>query len=328
MTRIILIIVTILFTILIINATAYVIGTERKLLAFVQRRVGPSIWGKRGALQVAADVLKALNKRIYISLKTLMFWTVLVLIMLLYIQIIYFELFEVGIQAIIYEDLDSVYLLQLFLTILLSLSIFAVGEISSSLYGRISSIREIFIDIVCNLTSLVEEIIMASVASFEIENFTVDINILNIFILGFSLFSGLLDLFLFAQRSPVDFLEPESELVAGYNIEYSGPFIIIIYFSEYLHILDSVITIVTSYMFITDNVLVILLGMLPINFSFDLSISSVFPITEWLDDIALMHEFEKRNLPDEAIDRAIELRLQMLTRSHRVLEITRDDFRI
>ena len=38
-------------------------------------------------------------------------------------------------------------------------------------------------------------------------------------------------------RSPFDFAEGESELVSGYNVEYSGPGFVVLFLSEYLSIL-------------------------------------------------------------------------------------------
>lgn len=38
-------------------------------------------------------------------------------------------------------------------------------------------------------------------------------------------------------RSPFDFAEGESELVSGFNLEFSGPGFVILFLSEYLSIL-------------------------------------------------------------------------------------------
>lgn len=38
-------------------------------------------------------------------------------------------------------------------------------------------------------------------------------------------------------RSPFDFAEGESELVSGYNVEFSGPGFVLLFLSEYLSIL-------------------------------------------------------------------------------------------
>lgn len=40
-----------------------------------------------------------------------------------------------------------------------------------------------------------------------------------------------------SHRSPFDFAEGESELVSGYNVEYSGPIFVLLFLSEYLSIL-------------------------------------------------------------------------------------------
>jgi NADH-ubiquinone oxidoreductase chain 1 len=40
-----------------------------------------------------------------------------------------------------------------------------------------------------------------------------------------------------SNRSPFDFAEGESELVSGYNVEYSGPKFVTLFLAEYLSIL-------------------------------------------------------------------------------------------
>jgi len=40
-----------------------------------------------------------------------------------------------------------------------------------------------------------------------------------------------------SNRSPFDFAEGESELVSGFNVEYSGPGFVLLFLSEYLSIL-------------------------------------------------------------------------------------------
>jgi NADH:ubiquinone oxidoreductase subunit H len=60
------------------------------------------------------------------------------------------------------------------------------------------------------------------------------------------LVSSCLELFVVAQRSPVDLIEVEGELVAGYNVEISGANVLIIYFSEYFHLFNAGFTFVLS----------------------------------------------------------------------------------
>jgi NADH:ubiquinone oxidoreductase subunit H len=45
--------------------TLFVVLTERKLLAFAQRRMGPTLMGRNGAFQILADLFKMLTKEIF-----------------------------------------------------------------------------------------------------------------------------------------------------------------------------------------------------------------------------------------------------------------------
>lgn len=46
--------------------TLFVVLTERKLLAYAQRRMGPAIMGRNGAFQIVLDLVKLLSKEIFI----------------------------------------------------------------------------------------------------------------------------------------------------------------------------------------------------------------------------------------------------------------------
>lgn len=46
--------------------TLFVILTERKLLSFSQRRMGPTLLGRNGAFQIVADLFKMLTKEIFL----------------------------------------------------------------------------------------------------------------------------------------------------------------------------------------------------------------------------------------------------------------------
>jgi NADH:ubiquinone oxidoreductase subunit H len=46
--------------------TLFVVLTERKFLAYAQRRMGPALMGRNGAFQIALDLVKALTKEIFL----------------------------------------------------------------------------------------------------------------------------------------------------------------------------------------------------------------------------------------------------------------------
>jgi len=52
-----------LFTILF---TLFVVLTERKLLAYAMRRMGPTLMGRNGAFQIALDLIKLMTKEIFL----------------------------------------------------------------------------------------------------------------------------------------------------------------------------------------------------------------------------------------------------------------------
>jgi len=46
-------------------------------------------------------------------------------------------------------------------------------------------------------------------------------------------------LLLESKRTPFDHAETESEVVAGYAVEYSGPMLMMFFLAEYLHLIIS-----------------------------------------------------------------------------------------
>jgi len=55
-----------LSSLLVVLLALFVILFERKLLATVQRRMGPTLMGRNGALQIVADLFKMLTKEMFI----------------------------------------------------------------------------------------------------------------------------------------------------------------------------------------------------------------------------------------------------------------------
>lgn len=46
--------------------TLFVVLTERKFLAYAQRRMGPAVMGRNGAFQIGLDLIKLLTKEIFL----------------------------------------------------------------------------------------------------------------------------------------------------------------------------------------------------------------------------------------------------------------------
>lgn len=74
--------------------------------------------------------------------------------------------------------------------------------------------------------------------NFSIYEIFINQNTINyFFILSLISFFLLLNLFLESNRTPIDLIECESEVVAGYNIEFGGGYMLILFITEYAHLL-------------------------------------------------------------------------------------------
>lgn len=57
---------SLLSSLLTILLTLFVVLSERKLLAYTQRRMGPTLMGRNGASQILADLFKLVTKEIFL----------------------------------------------------------------------------------------------------------------------------------------------------------------------------------------------------------------------------------------------------------------------
>ena len=55
-----------LTSLIVVLLTLFVVLLERKLLSFAQRRMGPTLMGRNGALQIVADLFKMLTKETFL----------------------------------------------------------------------------------------------------------------------------------------------------------------------------------------------------------------------------------------------------------------------
>lgn len=233
-------IIIFLVTLILVNVTAVSIMLERKLLAFIQRRVGPSIFGKRGALQTFADILKTFYKRVYIPARLNSQLLSFVLFTAIFIQLCFCELCSFGIQSLLYADSDTIFLLQIALQTIVGFAVFCVGLFSTTLYSILGADRFIISEALSSGSSSLENLILVCIINgLDYDNLFITLGFCGLFFYGFITLLAIFNLFSIAQRAPLDLIEPEGELVAGYNTEYSGSYLILIYFSEYLHLLVS-----------------------------------------------------------------------------------------
>ena len=219
----------------------FVVLTERKFLAYAQRRMGPAVMGRNGALQIALDLVKLLTKEIFLIPRPTSALAPVFLALLYGIQLMFSQNFVWGPSLFICENVDSLILYHLILVLLSNIFLILVGLLSQSRYAIIGTIRAIVHTI--SLDIFVTILYSLLVFSSQSANFHDFINAQNIYWFFF-LYSPAASAFvvvllLESKRAPFDHSETESEVVAGYAVEYSGPMLMIFFLAEYLHLIIS-----------------------------------------------------------------------------------------
>lgn len=229
-----------LFTVLL---ALFVVLVERKFLAYAQRRMGPAVMGRNGALQIGLDLVKLLTKEIFLIPRPTSALAPVFLALLYGVQLMFSQNFIWGPSLFIFENVDSLILYHLILVLLSNILLVLVGLLSQSRYAIIGTVRAIVHTI--SLDIFVTILYSLLVFSSQSANFHDFVNAQNIYWFFF-LYSPAASAFvvvllLESKRAPFDHSETESEVVAGYAVEYSGPMLMIFFLAEYLHLIISAV---------------------------------------------------------------------------------------
>jgi len=226
---------------MIILLCLFVVLTERKLLAHVQRRFGPSIAGRNGWLQIILDLVKLLTKEFFILPRS-GFNLMPMYISFFYVsQLLFVQNFVFGPSMFLFDQLDGMIFYHLTLVMISNILLIVIGFLSQSKYSIIGVIRGIVhvvsLDVYISVVYII--IIMSSQSGNFHDFFITQNNYWFLFIFSPLAFCFLVIMLSEAKRAPFDHVETETEVVAGYATEHGSIFLLIFYLAEYMHLIIS-----------------------------------------------------------------------------------------
>jgi NADH-quinone oxidoreductase subunit H len=247
-----------LIVFVILTAAAYMVWLERKVLAHIQLRLGPTRVGPHGLLQPLADAVKLLTKEDLIPPQVNLFFYMAAPFLAVFLALIPITVIPFGPEVTIfgyptYLELTHLNIGVLFVLAVSSLSVYGValaGWSSNSKYALLGGLRSS-----AQMISYELPLAMAVAAPLLLANsldFREIVNTQAGYYLGFiprwsifqmpmpQFFSFILFMiaaFAETNRVPFDLPEAENELVAGFHTEYSSMKFAAFFTAEYINMI-------------------------------------------------------------------------------------------
>ncbi|MBM3141754.1 MAG: NADH-quinone oxidoreductase subunit NuoH [Chloroflexi bacterium] len=210
---------------------------ERRLLGRFQVRLGPNRLGPEGIFQPIATAVKILLKEDIVPAKSdkVIHWLAPVIVFVPVLMI--FAVVPFGERAIL-TDLNVGVVYVVAISSISAVGIYMAGWASNNKYALISALRAVAQMVSYELPvvlAILGVVLMSGSLSMTQIVASQKIPFLLLQPLGFVIF--FLGTVAEMNRSPFDLLEADSEIVAGYHIEYSGMKFAMFYLGEYGHAL-------------------------------------------------------------------------------------------
>lgn len=224
-----------------ILAVAYTTFAERKVIGYMQVRMGPNRVGPKGWLQPIADVVKLMFKEVILPNKSSRFVFYLAPVLALAPAFVAWSVMPFQSQMVL-ADINVGLLFILAITSLDVFGIILAGWASNSKYAMLSAMRAgaqvVSYEIAMGF-ALVGVLMVAGTMNLSgiVEAQSGGIThwfvwpLIGLFLVYF--ISGVAE----TNRAPFDVAEGESEIVAGFHVEYSGMAFALFFLAEYANML-------------------------------------------------------------------------------------------
>ncbi len=230
-------------TVVLILCVAYLTLAERKIIGYIQNRIGPNRVGPKGLLQPFADVLKLLLKEVVVPANADRFLFIIAPVLSIMPALAAWAVMPLF-PGFILANINAGLLYVLALTSLGVYGVILAGWASNSKYAFLGAMRSAaqivayeiamgfaLVAVVMAAGSLnLGEIVQAQAGGAGLLNWFW-LPLFPLFIVYF--ISGLAE----TNRAPFDVAEGESEIVAGFHVEYSGVSFAVFFLAEYANMI-------------------------------------------------------------------------------------------